>query len=500
MDVRNLGRAPRYADLRHFLADSGYSEAAICRRYELAHAEDFELDRRRRPRPAAPQSAAQILCDVFLAGDSVTHEAITHLLGANAVQLLDDTGLIAPVSTHAIAATVALYPVDNLYIASDRWNCADERTFVAADDLVYPAFIPNTRLFLRHLPARPGRFLDLCAGTGAAALLAAQRGAPEAWAADITARSTAFADFNRKLNGLDSVRAVASDLYEELTGSRFACIAAHPPYVPTLRPKWIFFSGGDDGEAITRRIVEGVPEHLEEGGVFCALTMGSDRSGHPYQERVREWLGERGREFDVAVVVRRELDPREFAERANREAVRPREESEAWRALFAQREVEALVYGFVFLSRHEQPRPAVTVRRQAAGGRGRAPWEWLLAWEGARASGAARNVVLASRLRAIPAVEFHVMHRLSDEGWRATAYRLQVDFPFRAECQAQPWMAHLLSLCDGRITGHEAWVAMRRAGAVPESTPEGEFAQAVTSLVSGGFLEAEGFTPLPAAE
>jgi hypothetical protein len=137
MDVRNLGRAPRYADLRHFLADSGYSEAAICRRYELAHAEDFELDRRRRPRPAAPQSAAQILCDVFLAGDSVTHEAITHLLGANAVQLLDDTGLIAPVSTHAIAATVALYPVDNLYIASDRWNCADERTFVAADDLVY---------------------------------------------------------------------------------------------------------------------------------------------------------------------------------------------------------------------------------------------------------------------------------------------------------------------------------------------------------------------------
>jgi hypothetical protein len=61
-------------------------------------------------------------------------------------------------------------------------------------------------------------------------------------------------------------------------------------------------------------------------------------------------------------------------------------------------------------------------------------------------------------------------------------------------------MAHLLALCDGRITGHEAWVAMRRAGAVPESTPEGEFAQAVTSLVSGGFLEAEGFTPLPAAE
>ncbi len=74
------------------------------------------------------------------------------------------------------------------------------------------------------------------------------------------------------------------------------------------------------------------------------------------------------------------MEPHEFA-------ARNREESEAWKKLFARLGVESLVYGFVIIQRRNGARQTFTVRRQASPGRRRAPWEWLLAWEGADKEG-----------------------------------------------------------------------------------------------------------------
>jgi methylase of polypeptide subunit release factors len=500
MTIEDLGRAARFEETLCLLKSAGYNDDFIRSRFGLAHAEDFETDRARRsPLPQA-ESPGDVLLALFLAGEYVPAETARHFLGDTGVALLAGMGLLnEPSSAQRLSATVALYPVEEIYIASDRWSHPGGEAFNAPDDLVYPAFVPNTRAFLRHLPEHPGRFLDLCAGTGAGALVAAARGAEEAWSADITARCTAFATFNQRLNGLQQVRPVTSDLYGSLQGRRFDFIAAHPPYVPTLKPKWIFFSGGQDGEEITRRIVAELPDHLEEEGIFLALTMGGDRIAQPFEHRVREWLGPRDGDFDVAVIVLKELDPLDFAHRANRQAVRSAEERDAWGKFFEERRITALVYGFIFVRRRAGTRPVFTVRRQAASG-SRAPWEWLLEWEGTRLTERAAAFILDSPLHASRKAEFLIVHHLGDGSWTPASYTLTIDRPFSTSCAADPWMAHMLSLCDGRLTGREILRVLQRNEVLPVSTPQREFASAAASLVSGGFLEVEGFRPPQAAE
>ncbi|MGA9624242.1 MAG: hypothetical protein WBQ65_07225, partial [Bryobacteraceae bacterium] len=246
--------------------------------------------------------------------------------------------------------------------------------------------------------------------------------------------------------------------------------------------------GGEDGEEITRRIVEGLPAHLNDQGVFLALTMGTDRSDAPFERRLREWLGEGGGEFDIALIVRKIMEPHEFA-------ARNREESEAWKKLFARLGVESLVYGFVIIQRRNGARQTFTVRRQASPGRRRAPWEWLLAWEGADKEG----LLLERPLHRGRDAEFQVRHRLEGSAWTPQRYTLRTEWPFSMECDAHPWMANLIALCDGRATGRDLLRVLVENEVLPRGIEEEEFARAAAGLVSGGFIEVEGFRPPRAA-
>jgi methylase of polypeptide subunit release factors len=490
LDLNALGCAERFDDLLQFLRSADYTDAFICKRFQLERAEDFELDRKKRPLLPPPESAADILLHLFLAGEMVAPALANQRLGIENVRLLREMGLLNEEDTsERLYGSVALYPVEDLYIASDRWSTPDGSQLAGPEDTVYPAFIPNTRLFIRHLPQKTGaRFLDLCAGTGIAAIRAAVQGAVQACSGDIAVRSSRFAEFNRRLNGTSNVLVVTSDLYQNVDGG-FDVISAHPPYVPSLQPKWIFFSGGRDGEEITRRIIGGLPDHLNDGGQFIALAMGGDRAGQPFECRIREWLGPRHTEFDIALIVRKELDPREFALRANRETIRTREESERWNELFQTLQVESLAYGFICIQRRSSAHSTFTIRRQVSTKAARAPWEWLLRWEAAVHEGRLQELILDAPLRASQKTEFEVLHRLDQGLWSPSNYRLRTDYPFSVECEAQPWMAHVISLCDGVTTGRDVLQTLVQHGLFPESTQELEFAQAVASLVSGGFIE-----------
>src|SRR5207245_1035784 len=158
-----------------------------------------------------------------------------------------------------------------LYIVSDRSRPEEGVEGQPPEDFVYPAIVPNTELLLELAPCQPcDAFLDLCSGTAIAALVAAKSGARQAWAFDITGRSTHFAEFNRRLNGIANMTPATGDLYEPAGDLTFDRIVAHPPYVPVYRPQLIFDSGGHDGEQIVRRIIEGLPRYLRPGGRFYA--------------------------------------------------------------------------------------------------------------------------------------------------------------------------------------------------------------------------------------
>lgn len=486
------------AQLRDFLQSADYTETAISGRLNIGHLGEFELARARRTPMPPVQSALDVLISLFLAGDYVSSQAVEQHLPA-AAALLHQLHLLHT-EPAGVCATLHIYPVGDLLIASDRWDNPDGSDSGADRELVYPALNPNTRRFLSLLPTTPCEaFLDIGAGTGVAALAAVRHGAVHAWAGDIAQTSTVFAEFNRLLNGIDAVTAVTSDAYEQLNGLTFDRIVSHPPYVPSILPRWVFYNGGEDGEQIMRRVVEGLPAHLRPGGLGFLLTMGSDRHGRSFELRARDWLGDASAEFDVAFLVHRTVTASVFAALVNPTKVRAQDEFDALTSVFARLGVESLQQGLLLFQRRQGTRPTFTVRRQMSADFTCADWEWLLRWE-AEALGPDRIArILDTPLHPGRPKILEVRHRLEDDQWVPAGYTLQIDRPFIVDCGAAPWMANLIAICDGKATGRDHMMALKNAGVIPSDVPAADFAKALTGLISGGFVEVEGFRPPQAA-
>lgn len=493
LTIEELRRSRKHAELLGYLEKESFTEQAVCRRLGLRRLADFPLHPSQRQPLVESEDGLDCLIRIFLCGEYEAHSALLAHLGGDVLDVLQGMGLLVCAGERSYAAC-ALYPVEDLLIASDRWTNPDHSPFLSPEDSVYPAMLPNTRLFLDLIPRGDCEsFLDLCSGTGVAALLAARSGAAHVWAGDIAERSTAFAEFNARLNGIANCSAVTSDLYDHLGGQTFDRIVSHPPYVPTLTPKWIFYSGGEDGEQVTSRIVSGLPAHLRDRGICCCLTMGSDRRSAPFERRVRGWLGPEESQFDVALVVRTVMDPEEFARRSSNSAARRLEETAAWKNLFSRLGVEGLVYGLVLIQRRSDAARTFTVRRKSSSCFDRAQWEWLLAWETAATRNDLSSMILNARPRANHEVQLHVVHRLSGREWEPQEFVLKASSPFEMECRSQPWMAHLMSLCDGQKETRQHMATLKERGVIQGNVPEDEFANAVATMVSGGFLEIEEF-------
>jgi SAM-dependent methyltransferase len=296
---------------------------------------------------------------------------------------------------------VALYPVQGLYIASDRWK--NPYGSPISYDSVFPAIHPNTHDFLELLPASPcDKFLDLCSGTAIAALLAAKRYAQQSWAVDIAARATHFGEFNRLLNQVSNSTVIQGDLYEPVSGMRFDRIVAHPPYVPTLGPGALYADGGEDGEFVTRALVQWLPRFLEPHGRFYCATMGVEREGEPYEQRVRQWLGADQSAFDVLFIAEEIQGPAEFAYNVTRNKKGSWLEMDQWRAHLASLKIKNLAYGWLVIQGKESERSAFTVRRQRGERSGAAELEWLRSWEAVWAGPSTVERVMQSRPLASP--------------------------------------------------------------------------------------------------
>ena len=128
------------------------------------------------------------------------------------------------------------------------------------------------------LPPRASA-LDLCTGSGILALTAAQRGARDVTAIDVSRRAVATVKLNARLNGL-RVRALRGNLFEPVGAQRFDAIVSNPPYVPSeddelpTRGPQRAWDAGRDGRLVLDQIIAGVDDHLRPGG-FVLLTHSS---------------------------------------------------------------------------------------------------------------------------------------------------------------------------------------------------------------------------------
>src|SRR6059058_2755540 len=125
------------------------------------------------------------------------------------------------------------------------------------------------------LPPRAS-VLGLCTGSGALAVAAAQRGAREVTAVDISRRAILAVRLNARLNGV-RVRAVRGDLYAPLGRGRFDVIVSNPPYVPAdsdglpRSGRARHADAGHDGRILLDRIIDGAPDRLRPGGSLLVV-------------------------------------------------------------------------------------------------------------------------------------------------------------------------------------------------------------------------------------
>lgn len=137
------------------------------------------------------------------------------------------------------------------------------------------------------LPHEPARVLDLCAGSGCIGIAVAHA-FPQA-AVDLGelspgALAVCKVNIERHHCG-DRVRAVRSDLFQNLQGEVYDLIVSNPPYVPVAEWKALAaefqheprmaLAAGKDGMDLVARILTDAPAHLADDGVLICEVGGS---------------------------------------------------------------------------------------------------------------------------------------------------------------------------------------------------------------------------------
>ena len=497
----NLGTPAQFEALRQLLISAGYSEENVSRRLGVASFSDFGMVEPHRKLTTFLETPFDVLVRLFLECDAVPGRDAERLLGGDALPLLADLGLLLPAGgvrrMHFAGSTLSdAIPapgVGSRCPGGERWpRRAGGRCSLPRHAREHAAFSqPSARVSLRR-PARLGHRYRCCG-----VRWSRQTYARRAWACDIAERAVRFAEFNRRLNGLDNVTVCKGDLYEPVRGRAFDRIVTHPPYVPSASSGCVFRDGGDDGEQIIRRIVKGLPEYLKPGGRFYCLALLSDREGEGVEARVRTWLGESGSEFDVAVVAETARTPADFIGRSMQRGAHSLADLKYWSTIYRERKVEFLVYGCILIQRRKESRRTFTVRVQKGRASGPAETEWLLGWQ-TRASGAnALQAMLDAKPRKSAHLHLAVLHRMNEGQLTPDEFMFRVSHPFESESRCQGWVVATVERCDGSTPVRSIFEELKNVGAIESESGEREFIEVVQALVGAGYLEVDEY-PIPA--
>ncbi len=147
--------------------------------------------------------------------------------------------------------------------------------------------------FCRNLVVRPGeRVLEIGAGLGLAAVLAARAGA-HVTATDVVPASIDAIRTNAALNGV-TIDARLGDGWAPVGTERFDLVCTNPPQMPTPPGRdrddaeAAADNGGPDGWALLDRVIADAPAHLERGGrlVFSIFEFLGLKTAHAKLEAV----------------------------------------------------------------------------------------------------------------------------------------------------------------------------------------------------------------------
>lgn len=501
----HLGSDEDFHQVATLFRITDYDESTLCRLLGVEALCDIGSIERSKILIAGPIG---LLIRLFLFVESVPRAEVEQLLAPAVIDALRALDLIRSRQeqtdktqpTDQYYSSVWLYPVAGLWIASDRGTDPDGSDLAKLPDVVFPALYEGTLRFLRAIPDSPaGAALDLCSGSGVAAL-AMSRWAETVVACDITERARHFAQFNRRLNNCSNAQVARGDLFAPVKGRSFDRIVAHPPFVPASHEGLIYRDAGVTGEVVIRRIVEGLPEYLRPGGIFCAVCAAWDSSEARFEERVRLWLGQSAAEFNILYALYRQISPEEVARQLPEvKAAGSDADAARWTKLFRDAGLTTNVYGAIVIQRIESADPRDGhlrrfTRRLKMGPRtAGADFEWALRWyawrDSIEAQGRMAELMCGLKPRLSRYLKATVSHAVQGETLVPVDVVLEVDRPFPTASRIDPWMLPMLMKFDGRVAAEEVYFSARVDASLPEGFALSDFALLVTNMIERGCLE-----------
>jgi len=219
---------------------------------------------------AAPD--IRLLLDFFALNEAVGTEQLDRLLGDAWYVLISSGVAVVEADGRAIIPGLILVVSHGLLLFVDRPN--EDPTVYFGDDTL--------GLLTRLVPSGCESSLDLCSGSGVQALFSSLF-TKRSVAVEINPETRGTLLTNIQLNGLhDRVDVRGGSLFEQLDDpERFDLITANPPLVPF--PEQIAYPfvghGGNDGLSVTRRIIGGLPNRLQQSGSAEIIGLCFGRSG-----------------------------------------------------------------------------------------------------------------------------------------------------------------------------------------------------------------------------
>ncbi len=485
-----FGTTEQFARVSDFLKANDFFEKSVCASMKVDHL--WELGA---PEPVDLSHRSEqfkMLLRLFTCQSMVPCDEVERGFGPEMLETFFSLGLLGTgeYGDDQIYAQVLLYPVAGFYMVSDRQSSPDGSKFKGPEDIVFPAIYEGTLRFLRVIPRNPGKnALDLCAGPGIAAFVLS-RSCEHVVSADLTERASEFARFNRYLNNLSNVEIVRGDLYGPVAGQTFDRIVAHPPYVPAPQLSQIWRDGGATGEMLVRKVIEGLPAHLNPGGLLCMVSIGLDTREGSYEERVRNWLGAQQMDFDILFAWNSEKTPREILENLAAKGEYGPEEMQQIGDAFKMSQVVSVPYGVLY------------VRRRATGS-GQKPWterrklseetqgedfEFAFTLHDLSLQSTFPDVLLNSRLTMAPGLRVTVSHTVEEGKLWPTEYVFKCERPFASEVRFDPILVPLATSFDGQRTALEIYEKLRSQDELPPGFELQHLTELVSKMIERGFL------------
>jgi predicted RNA methylase len=466
---------------------AGYTDAGVVD--ALGVGSLTQLGRKRIPallRRTSGGSPLETLVRLFILGASVPIGEARRALAPMTPEAWAELGLIE-IEGDAARAPIQVRYYDGLLVA---WDYARATRGVLSPEYVMgisPSTLSIASVTIRR---ENDAALDLGTGSGFLALLAS-RHSERVVAVDKNPRAIEIADFNARLNGIETVDVVMGDLFEPVEGMTFDHIVSNPPFIISPDNRYFFLHSGLRGDEICRRIASVAPRYLNEGGYCQFLANWVVRKGEDTRERLAAWFAGGG--CDAWVLHQKTQRADEYAatwiETEGDEYPEFETSFEQWMNYYEQLGIDAIGSGLI------------TMRKSSTGS------NWF------RMDDAPETVtypcgddierlfearaflndlddasLLAARLRLSPDARLVMQSQFSDGAWRAGSLTLRKQRGLQYEGAVGPDGVDLLGRCDGERELRELLAELARSTSSDLDDVVEPALATVRRLIEQGFL------------